>query len=152
MQYRVVQFSNGRLGTPLKVTDSHTDTSVDIKVDDPVTGQFFDGRERVRIEIFVPRKSDLKIRSGGEIRLDGVSGQLDIDGSESSVNVRDAGGKLHIATSDGRVRVIGFRGDAEIESGDAPISLEGEFASLTTRNENGGKSHPSGKRVRRSRV
>ena len=137
VQYRVVQFSNSRSTTPLKVTDAHTDTSVNIKVEDPDLARrassYFDTHERTRIEVMVPKKSDLHIKAGGEIRLDGVSGALDVSGGESSVNVRDSDGKLQIATRDGRIRVIGFRGEVDATSGDAPINLEGEFVSLTAR-------------------
>jgi hypothetical protein len=137
VQYRVVQFSNARRDTPLKVTDNHTDTSVDIKVEDPDEARraasYFDSHERTRIEVMVPKKSNLHIKANGEIRLDGVSGELDVTGGGSSVNVRDSDGTLQVTTNDGRIRVIGFRGDVNAISGDAPISLEGEFASLSAK-------------------
>ena len=141
VQYRVVEFTN-RVRMPLQVTDTHTDTSVDIRVQDPdLAGRaasYYDTHERTRIEIMVPRKSNLHIKAGGEVRLDGVSGQLDVSGGSNSVNVRDSDGRLQIATDDGRIRVIGFRGDVEATSGDAPISLEGDFASLTAKSGAGG--------------
>ena len=137
VQYRVVQFSTSRSGTPLQVTDTHTDSSVNIKVEDPdVTrraSSYFDTHERTRIEVMVPKRSNLHIRANGEVRLDGISGELDVNGGGSSVNVRDSDGKLQVATTDGRIRVIGFRGDVDATSGDAPISVEGEFASLNAK-------------------
>ena len=137
VQYRVVQFSGSRSTTPLQVTENHTDTSVNIKVEDPDLARrassYFDTHERTRIEVMVPKRSNLHIKTGGEVRLDGISGELDVNGGGSSVNVRDSDGKLQIATTDGRIRVIGFRGDVEATSGDAPINLEGEFASLTVK-------------------
>jgi DUF4097 and DUF4098 domain-containing protein YvlB len=136
VQYRIVQLSN-RATMPLQVTDKHTDTTVDISVQDPDLGRraatYYDTHERTRIEIMVPKRSNLHIHAGGEVRLDGVSGQLDVNGGGSSVNVRDSDGRLQIATTDGRIRVIGFRGDVQATSGDAPISLEGQFASLTAK-------------------
>jgi len=137
VQYRVVQFSSSRSTTPLQVTADHNDTSVTIAVQDPDLARrassYFDTHERTRIEVMVPKKANLHIKAGGEVRLDGISGELDVDGGGSSVNVRDSDGKLQIATNDGRIRVIGFRGDVAAISGDAPISLEGEFASLTAK-------------------
>ena len=137
VQYRVVQFSSSRNDTPLQVTDTHTDTSVTIKVQDPDLARrassYFDSHERTRIEVMVPKRSNLHVKAGGEIRLDGVSGELDMAGGDNSVNVRDSDGKLQIATTGGRIRVIGFRGDVDAMSNDAPISLEGEFASLTAK-------------------
>ncbi|MFL6375795.1 MAG: hypothetical protein ACJ73D_14090, partial [Pyrinomonadaceae bacterium] len=137
VQYRVVQFSSSRSDTPLQVTDTHTDTSVTIKVQDPDLGRraasYFDTHERTRIEVMVPKKANLHIKAGGEIRLDGVSGELDVAGGEGTVNVRDSNGKLQIGTAGGRIRVIGFRGDVAAISGDAPINLEGEFGSLVAK-------------------
>jgi DUF4097 and DUF4098 domain-containing protein YvlB len=137
VQYRIVQFSGSRSTTPLQVTQNHTDTSVNIKVEDPDLARrassYFDMHERTRIEVMVPKRSNLHIKAGGEVRLDGISGELDVNGGGSSVNVRDSDGKLKIATNDGRIRVIGFRGDVEAISGDAPINMEGEFASLTVK-------------------
>lgn len=139
VQYRVIQFANSRRSGPLRVTDDHTETSVNIKVEDadgPRRGNFED--TPVRVEVFVPRKSNLKIGAGGEVRLEGVTGQLEIAAADNSVNIRDAAGQLHVASGDGRIRVIGFRGDVAAESGDGQISLEGEFASLTAKSGDGG--------------
>lgn len=91
---------------------------------------FNDSAARVRIEIFVPRKTDLKIVTGGEIRLEGVSGEIDLQGEDESVNVRDAGGKLNVGTSDGAIRVIGFRGSLTGRTADGVMNLEGDFSAL----------------------
>jgi hypothetical protein len=137
VQYRVVEFSNSRSQTPLQVTNTHSDLSVTIKVLDPDLARrassYYDSHERTRIEVMVPKKSNLHIKAGGEVRVDGISGELDVHGGGNSVNVRDSDGRLQVATNDGRIRVIGFRGDVDAVSGDAPINLEGEFASLTAR-------------------
>jgi DUF4097 and DUF4098 domain-containing protein YvlB len=136
VRYRVVRLAHGRLGSVLGVTALHSDTSVDLKVLEDSSPHPPAG-EDTRIELMVPKKSNLKIRVDGEVRLEGVSGELDVDDTDSSVNVRDSGGRLHVATNDGRVRVIGFRGDVDVETGDAPVSLEGELDSLSARSGTG---------------
>jgi hypothetical protein len=141
VQYRVVQFSDARRPTPLNITEDHTDTTVNIRVQEPTAGapkqNFFEGVPNARIEVFVPRKTDLKIETDGAIRLEGVSGDVDLNGSDESINVRDVDGKLHVASSDGRIRVIGFRGDINAESSDGTINLEGDFQKLTAHADNG---------------
>jgi len=139
VQYRVVQFSNSRNGSLLQVSATHSESTVDINVTQPPpAGPGFTGnREPVRIEVMVPKRSNLKVSADGEVRLEGVSGQLEINAADGAVNVRDSDGKLNVASSDGRIRVIGFRGDVDAQSGDAPISLEGEFASLVAKSGEG---------------
>jgi len=141
VQYRVVQFSSSRSTSPLNVTETHTDSSVDIKVTQSGAPQripsFLGNREPVQIEVMVPKRSDLKIAADGEVRLQGVSGNLEVAAADGGVNVRDADGKLQVGSGDGRIRVIGFRGDIEAKSGSAPISLEGEFGSLVAQSGDG---------------
>ena len=135
VQYRVTQFSDPRNRTLIPMNESHTDSTVNIKVDNPNyetrDGDFSDDSRRVLIEIFVPRKSDLKIKTNGEVRLDGVSGDIDVSGSDESINVRDVNGTLHLANSDGRIRVVGFKGDLDVRTSDGEVYLEGDFAKLS---------------------
>jgi Putative adhesin len=140
VQYRVVQFSDARHPSPLNITDEHTDTTVNIQVREPSGGapnpSFFEGVPNVRIEIYVPRKTDLKIETDAGIRLEGVSGDVDLLGENESINVRDVDGKLHAASSDGRIRVVGFKGDINAETSDGMISLEGDFQKLSAHADN----------------
>ena len=85
-----------------------------------------------RIEIFVPRKSNIKVTSERAIRVEGVKGELHLQGDEESIDVRDSSGKLTIAANEGNVRVIGFEGDADVKTACGAISLEGDFKNLAT--------------------
>jgi DUF4097 and DUF4098 domain-containing protein YvlB len=85
-----------------------------------------------RLEVYVPRKSNLKIVSEREIRVEGVSGKLDLRGGDESIDVRESGGSLKVAARAGRVRVIGFNGDADVNTHDGEIALEGSFKVLNT--------------------
>ena len=89
--------------------------------------------DRVRIEVFVPRKSDLKIVTDGEIRLDGVTGDIDLKGDEESINIRDGGGKLHVAATEGQIRVIGFKGEFDSDTAGSDLYLEGDFQKITSK-------------------
>lgn len=141
VQYNVTQFTDPRNKEAIKMTESHTDSSVTIKVEnanyDLRNGLFVDNSRRARIEIFVPRKSNLKIDSNGEIRLEGVTGEVDLVGMNEAINVRDAGGSLRVVGSEARVRVIGFRGDIEAITNDGPINLEGDFNKLRAHSDGG---------------
>jgi DUF4097 and DUF4098 domain-containing protein YvlB len=88
--------------------------------------------ERYRLEIYVPRKSNVKVISGGEIRVEGLKGKVELDGGNGAIDVRDSGGSLIVGARSGRVRVIGFDGEASVKTTNGNIALEGNFTALST--------------------
>ena len=134
VQYRVTQFSDPRNHKPINIQENHTDSAVNISVQNPDgdarSGNFIPGGAHIRIEVFVPKKSNLKINANGEIRLEGVSGDVELSGADESINVRDVDGSLRVSNDDGRVRVIGFRGQIDAQTDDGIMNLEGDFQSL----------------------
>ncbi|HKX83058.1 MAG TPA: DUF4097 family beta strand repeat-containing protein, partial [Pyrinomonadaceae bacterium] len=90
-----------------------------------------------RVEVFVPRKSNLRIDTDGEIRLDSVTGEIELKGDEESINIRDAGGNMKVATNSGEVRVIGFRGGFDAKMAEGDVYLEGDFDKLSANVANG---------------
>ncbi len=107
------------------------DSRVKIKVTD------INQQNRYRLEIFVPKKSNIKISTDKEIRLDGVSGDLELSTPSDAVNVHDSDGKLNVATVNGQVRVIGFQGEVNSATLEGTISLEGEFTKFSANAGNG---------------
>jgi DUF4097 and DUF4098 domain-containing protein YvlB len=107
------------------------DSRVKIKVTD--TNQ----QNRYRLEVFVPKKSNLKISTDKEIRLDGVSGDLELSTPSDAISVHDSDGKLNAATVNGQVRVIGFQGEVNSATVDGTISLEGTFTKFSANAGNG---------------
>jgi DUF4097 and DUF4098 domain-containing protein YvlB len=93
---------------------------------------------KIKIELNVPRKSDLKIiGSDGNVRIDGVSGDLEINNSDGKISVRDSNGKLRITNSDGNVRIIGFKGELDAKTSDGNFYLEGEFSRINAKSSDG---------------
>jgi DUF4097 and DUF4098 domain-containing protein YvlB len=101
------------------------DSKVKIKVSD--NNQL----NRYRLELFVPQRSNLKISTDKEIRLEGVTGELELNTNSDAINVRDSGGKLTAVTGNGKVRVVGFEGEVNSTTTDGMISLEGDFTKLS---------------------
>jgi hypothetical protein len=129
----MTQFSYPNDRTPLKVSESHSDSAVTVKVENPdadATNKYFNDGSRVRIEVFVPRKSNLKINATGEIRIDGVSGNIELTGGDETINVRDSDGSLNVTNGDGQVRIVGFRGDLNAKTADGEIRMDGDFSSI----------------------
>ena len=133
----------GRRGQPATVTEDTKDSVVTLRVVNNVNTSGFPrpafqlDPERVRIEVYVPRKSNLKIITDGEIRLDGVSGDIELKGENESINVRDVDGHLNLSANEARVRVIGFKGDFDSQTACGDVFLEGDFKKLTAKATDG---------------
>ncbi|HXG83300.1 MAG TPA: DUF4097 family beta strand repeat-containing protein [Pyrinomonadaceae bacterium] len=132
--YSIVKITESNNDSTLNISATNNVSDVSIKVTNVDNtadrGNFYGESNRVRVEIFVPKKSDLKIDGDGEIRLEGVTGAIDLQGADETINVRDAGGKLSVGTADGTVRVIGFRGAFDGKTADGAMNLEGDFTSF----------------------
>ncbi len=134
VKYVLTEVSGRRNRTPVSVTETATDSGVDLKVINNAKASsdvvFFGDSDLVRIEVYVPKRTNLRIVTNGEIRLDGVSGEIDLKGVDEAINVRDGEGKLNISSVDGQVRVIGFTGELESRTADGDVYLEGQFSSI----------------------
>jgi len=139
VQYTVKKMSRSSDKKPLAMTADASDSEVKIVVNnkDDADEYFGDGAKGVFVEVFVPKKSNLKIVTDGEIRIESVSGELDLNGTQGAVNVRDADGKLRLFTADGLVRIIGFRGELEAQTNDSEVFLEGDFTKINAKSNAG---------------
>jgi len=132
VRYTVTEIRSAREDSSIDVKDKADANSVQINVSG-------DDREmwRIRVDVFVPRKTNLKVTADGEIRVDGVSGTLELRGADNSITLHDSNGKLLVASSSGRIRVLGFRGDIDARTDSGTVDLEGDFGQLTALSEIG---------------
>ena len=93
--------------------------------------------ETLRIEVFVPKKSNLRILTDKEIRIEGISGNIDLSGNEGAINVRDSDGSLKIRSQMSMVRVIGFSGAIDSRTEEGTNFFEGRFDKFNARSEAG---------------
>ncbi|HUR97584.1 MAG TPA: DUF4097 family beta strand repeat-containing protein [Pyrinomonadaceae bacterium] len=142
VQYIVTEVA-GRRGRAATVTEDKKDSTITLKIINNIDGSalpmpaFQLDPERVRVEVYVPRKSNLRIITDGEIRLDGVSGDIELKGEDESINVRDVDGHLNLSANEARVRVIGFKGDFDSQTACGDVFLEGDFKTLTAKATDG---------------
>lgn len=88
---------------------------------------------RVRLEVFVPKRTDLSVKTDGEVRVSNISGTIDIKGEDESIDVRDSQGKLILNAQDGQIRVVGFNGSVDSNIVDGELYLDGNFDGLTSK-------------------
>lgn len=137
VHYSITRISRNRNPKPLEITAQQKDSEVTIAVENPEDSGNYNNADRVRVEVFVPKKSNLRIVADGEIRLENVSGEISVEGGDEAINIRDVDGKLRVANADGRIRVIGFKGEIDSETGDGEINLEGNFQKLSAQAADG---------------
>lgn len=130
VSYEITRLARGVKSPVRKINVSTDKDSVRLSVElfsPPALG---DVLEQVRVEIHVPKNSNLKIKTDREIRLEGVIGELELTGKYGRVDVRDAGGQLTVRNKSGTVRVIGFEGELTSEVINGDQYLEGTFESI----------------------
>ncbi len=139
VNYTLTRVAREANQSPVDLKAGQSGSDVNIKIGDAknAAGNYFDGRNRMRLEIFVPRKSNLKITTDGEIRLEGVSGKIDLKGDDEAINVRDGDGQLFVNSADARVRVIGFKGDVTAKNADGTMNFEGNFQTFSAETADG---------------
>ncbi|KXK04157.1 MAG: hypothetical protein UZ17_ACD001000852 [Acidobacteria bacterium OLB17] len=126
VRYSITEIRSADGDPPVDVADVANERSVEIRVNGTPRESW-----QTRLVVFVPRKSNLKITTDGEIRIDGVTGTLDLKGEDESITLYDSGGKLIAASETGRIRVVGFRGEVNAVTEFGTLSLDGDFDKLT---------------------
>lgn len=93
--------------------------------------------EQVMVELFVPGKANLDIKTNREIRVQGVTGDLKLTGKAGTINVRDSGGSLDVSSKTALVRVIGFDGNVDATGYSGDLYLEGSFRRISSKMDSG---------------
>jgi DUF4097 and DUF4098 domain-containing protein YvlB len=89
-------------------------------------------------DLYVPRNATLFVSSGdGRLRVEGVSGEVELRTGDGSIDVTGSRGRLRAETGDGRIRVEDFDGEADARTGDGRITLDGNFKGLTAHTGDG---------------
>lgn len=139
VSYTLTRVARGQNQSPIDLKAGQSGSDVNIKIGDAEksAGNYFNGGNRLRLEIFVPKKTNLKITASGEIRLEGVSGKIDLRGDDEAINVRDSDGQLTVNSSNARLRIIGFSGDVDANNADGTMNFEGNFQTLSAQTVDG---------------
>jgi hypothetical protein len=135
--YTITRLARGRESAVKHIGFSNDKSNVRLGVwlaQKPLKTQVLD---QVSIEVRVPKKSNLKINTDREIRLEGVSGEVNLQGKNGGINVRDSAGSLNVYSKTGVVRVIGYEGTLDSNSGTGDVYLEGDFARIDSFSKSG---------------
>lgn len=94
-------------------------------------------RTGFRLEVFVPKRSDIVITTDAEVRVTGLDGSININAENEPVSIRDSAGSLKINAADAQVRVVAYNGGLVTNTENGLISLDGSFSSIRSYAEGG---------------
>lgn len=137
VKYSLVEVASSRSRENIKVIESKSDSKVELTIDGTAGIRPAGMRIGPRLIVYVPRSADLKVTTEGEIRVEGVSGKVEVEGGDQSVNLRDIKGELSVSSTEGIIRVVGFDGKLKASSDCGLMSLEGLFSELDARSDTG---------------
>jgi DUF4097 and DUF4098 domain-containing protein YvlB len=92
----------------------------------------------LRIEVYMPRESDLNVRTGdGNVDVDGINGIVEVHTGDGHINVNGGKGEIRLNTGDGHIEATGLDGRLDASSGDGRIHVEGRFDMVNVRTNDG---------------
>ena len=108
----------------VKVIERQTGTRLELEVHLPHFNWNV-GNRSVRIEVTVPRESDLDIRtSDGNVSAEGVKGELRLNTSDGNIHATSLEGTLNASSGDGNLTVDGRFDRLSLKSGDGRIDAK----------------------------
>lgn len=109
----------------VQVTATSSGNHVEIKVRKTSNVCFGICFQSIRVEVRVPRESDLDVHTDdGNVRVEGVKGNLQFETGDGNVILRDVEGSLHAESGDGNVEVSGRFSMLNLHTGDGNIEAE----------------------------
>jgi len=114
-----------KINDELHITGNQSGNRVEIRLQHPGKVCFGLCFQSIRVELRVPRESDLNVRTGdGNVRVNDVRGTLQLQTGDGDVRVRDVEGSLRAETNDGNVDVAGRFDVLNLRTGDGNVDAE----------------------------
>jgi DUF4097 and DUF4098 domain-containing protein YvlB len=116
----------------LEIKSSQDGNTIELEVKKPAgssfTGMGFHLSASAKLIVSVPRKADIRAKSGdGSIQIGHVDGKLDLHTGDGSIKAEDVSGELTLSTGDGSVTVDGAEGQLALETGDGSVNVTGKL-------------------------
>lgn len=119
----------------LTVTAEQHGNTIEVEVKAPpresFTGIGFHQSASARLIVSLPRRSDVRARSGdGSIRIERVDGRIELRTGDGGIRATDISGEMTLNTSDGTVTVAGAEGRLDLDTGDGGVNVTGKLTSV----------------------
>jgi DUF4097 and DUF4098 domain-containing protein YvlB len=107
------------------IVDEQKGNRIELEVRTPHLVFFGISRHSIRVELTVPRSSNLDLHSGdGRISLAQVTGDLHLNSGDGAIEASGLDGRLNATTSDGHISVQGRFDQLDLRTGDGRIEAE----------------------------
>jgi hypothetical protein len=84
-----------------------------------------------RLIVSVPRRANVAARTGdGSIRLEGLSGRLELRTGDGSIRAANVSGTLRLHTGDGSITVERAEGTLDLDTGDGGVNVTGKLTAV----------------------
>jgi DUF4097 and DUF4098 domain-containing protein YvlB len=119
----------------LEVKSAQEGNRIELEVKRPRAESFsgfgFHQSASARLIVSAPRDVNVIARSGdGSIRVERVSGRLELRTGDGSIKASDIEGDLILNTGDGSVTVDGARGTIDLDTGDGGVNVTGRLTAV----------------------
>jgi DUF4097 and DUF4098 domain-containing protein YvlB len=116
----------------LEVTTTQEGDRIDVEVKQPRSDSFgFGSSPSARFIVSVPRRANVVARTGdGSIRVDNVTGRLELRSGDGSIRVANASGDLRLHTGDGSITVERVERSLDLDTGDGGVNVSGKLDSV----------------------
>ena len=126
----------------LQVLSTQEGNRIDLEVKRPSSETFssfgFNRSASARLIVSVPRRSDIVARTGdGSIRVEGLTGRLEVRTGDGSIKAIDVSGDLRVKTGDGAVTVDRAEGTLDLDTGDGGVNVTGRLTAVRLRTGDG---------------
>jgi len=137
-EVRVEAEARGRRAEQVRflLDQSGNDVRFEVRVEGWLTGLF--GQLDVRARLWVPRRYSVVLRaSGGDVRIDGITGDVTLKTSGGDAAVTRTVGPIDLACSGGNVEVVHVDGDVRVKASGGNIGLRDVFGDVAARSSGG---------------
>ena len=114
-----------KINDDLRIQANGTQSRIELRLHRESRNCFGFCFQSIRVELRVPRESNLDIHSGdGNVRVESVRGNHRIESNDGDLRLHELEGSLHANTHDGTIRVSGHFALLELHTGDGDINAE----------------------------
>jgi DUF4097 and DUF4098 domain-containing protein YvlB len=137
-EVRVEAEARGRQADRVRFTleQSGNDVRFEVHIDGWLIGLF--GALDVRVRLWVPRRYGLALRaSGGDVRVDGLTGDLGLKTSGGDLAVSRVVGQVELLASGGNLELEHVDGDVKLRTSGGNLALRDIFGDVDARSSGG---------------
>lgn len=129
----------GRRHPLVELTQEGNEVRIRARVEGSESGILVFSSTRMEVEVWLPRESDLVIKSGdGAVNVDEVSGHIDVETQDGPLTASGLRGDIQVRSSDGRVELSDLDGSLRLETQDGRSQVRGRFDRMDVESQDGG--------------